>query len=129
MLKNSSRSKTLQREGETRGHLGDPWTTKTTMGPRFFNMFKNSRQSLFWYPTLGGLRRSCQIFPRRYRVVLDSARRFQTIFRKNVTNQPKKGSVLSGPKQSLVKWPLKRASEYAGKHQSIFGPIQYNRNS
>ena len=81
----------------------------------FFNMFKNSSRSLFRYPTLGGLRRSRQIFPRRYRVVRDSARRFPTIFAKmrpidqkriGYYRDQKKDRVLSGPKQSLVKWPL-----------------------
>ena len=72
----------------------------------FFNMFKNSSRSLFRYPTLGGLRRSRQIFPRRYRVVRDSARRFPTIFAKMRPIDQKKDRVLSGPKQSLVKWPL-----------------------
>ena len=67
------------REGETRGPSDDQDDHGTTVLNRllFFNMFKNSSLSLFRYPTLGGLRRS------------------------------KKDRVLSGPKQSLVIWPLK----------------------
>ena len=73
----------------------------------FFNiMFKSSSRSLVRYPTLGGLRRLRQIFSRRYRVWLDSARRFPTIFAKMRPIDQKRDRVLSGPKHSLVKWPL-----------------------
>ena len=41
-----------------------------------------------------------------WRVVLDSARMFPTSFAKMRPIDPKKDRVLSGPKQSLVKWPL-----------------------
>ena len=53
--------------------------------PLFFyrvDLFKNSSRSLFRYPTLGGLRRWRQIFPRRYTVVLESARSFPNMFAK-----------------------------------------------
>ena len=98
--------------GRDKGTFRGPSDDQDDHGPTvfdrllFFNMFKNSSRSLFRYPTLGGLRRSRQIFPRRYRVVLDSARRFPTIFAKMRPIDQKKDRVLSGPKQSLVKWPL-----------------------
>ena len=63
-----------------------------------FNMFKNSSRSLFRYPTLGGLRRN------------GSARQCSQVpddFRKPAADRPKKDQVLSRPKQTLVKWPLK----------------------
>ena len=68
-----------------------------------FTMFKNSSRSLFLYPTLGGLKRwSRQIFsPRRYRVVLDSACRFPTIFAKMRPINPKKGSGTIGTQTTL----------------------------
>ena len=71
-------------KGTFMGHSDDQDDHGPTVFDRllFFNMFKNSSRSLFRYPTLGGLRRSRQIFPRRYRVVRDSARRFPTIFAK-----------------------------------------------
>ena len=40
--------------------------------------------------------------------MLDSARRFPTIFAKMRTIDQKKDWVLSGPKQSLLKWDYKR---------------------
>ena len=98
--------------GDLQGTFRGPSDDQDDHGPTvfdrllFFNMFKNSSRSLFRYPTLGGLRRSRQIFPRRYRVVRDSARRFPTIFAKMRPIDQKKDRVLSGPKQSLVKWPL-----------------------
>ena len=49
---------------------------------------------------------SRQIFTRMYRAVLDSARRFPTISAKMRPIDQTKDRVLSGPKQSLVKWPL-----------------------
>ena len=62
---------TRQRPGRDKGTFRGPSDDQDDHGPTvfdrllFFNMFKNSSRSLFRYPTLGGLRRSRQIFPRR----------------------------------------------------------------
>ena len=107
-FRGASMRKYARDKGTFRGPSDDQDDHGPTVFDRllFFNMFKNSSRSLFRYPTLGGLRRSRQIFPRRYRVVRDSARRFPTIFAKMRPIDQKKDRVLSGPKQSLVKWPL-----------------------
>ena len=102
----------LQGEGETRGPSGDAHDDHGTTGFDrivLFNMFKNSSRSLFRYPTLGGLRRN------------GSARQCSQVpddFRKPAADRPKKYQVLSRPKQSLVKWPLKWC--YIGLSISLF---------
>ena len=67
------------------------------------NMFKNSSRSFVRYPTVRGLRRSGQIFPRMYRVVLDSTRRFPTIFAKIRPIDQQKGTGSIGTKTILGK--------------------------
>ena len=95
-----------------RGYTKAPECRRFLIGYCFSTCLKNGSRSLFRYPSLGELRRSRQIFPRRYRVVLDSARSFPTIFTKMRLIYQKKDRVLSGPKQPLVKWPLHTNSLY-----------------
>ena len=89
----------LQRAGKTRGPSDD-------QGKTVFDrlMFFNIQQSLFRYPTLG---RTEATVPDLHPKVQGSARQCLQVpnyFRKNAADQPKKDLVLSGPKQSLVKW-------------------------
>ena len=95
-FRGASMRKYARDKGTFRGPSDDQDDHGPTVFDRllFFNMFKNSSRSLFRYPTLGGLRRSRQIFPRRYRVVRD-------YFRKNAADRPKKGSGTIGTKTIL----------------------------
>ena len=75
-----------------------PESTKMTTGWQFLITF-----------SVPGPRRTEAMAPdlaRKYKVVFDSDRRFPTIFAKMWPIDKKKDQVLSGPKQSLVKWPL-----------------------
>ena len=88
-----------------------PESTKMTTGCnlRSASVFQHvEKQQLITF-SVPGPRRTEAIAPdlaRKYKVVFDSDRRFPTIFAKMWPIDKKKDQVLSGPKQSLVKWTL-----------------------
>ena len=88
-----------QRADETWGPSDDYGTTDFDR-LLFLNIFKNRSRSLVRYPTLRGLRRSGQNFPPKEWGSAWQCSQIPDYVR------PKKDRVLSGPKQSLVKWPL-----------------------
>ena len=117
----------LLRADETRRPSGGSWTTKTILGGRvlisncFLNMFKNSSRSLFWNLTLERLRWLRQISPGDWWWLSTNSWSFsQNCSRSTKNSEP----ILSGPKQSLVKWGYWRFTCRTCFHQYLSSMVQ-----
>ena len=119
-----------------------PMILRTTLGRKWQRLYESSRArarqgdlqgtlgrpqaDVFWSSEDWGI--APDLSPPRYRVVLDRACRFPTIFAKIRTIDQKKDWVLSGPKQSLVKLPFKfQCCSY--QFTKTFSSWVFNQNS